>query len=255
MISKLSFSIVTCTWNSAATLAKTIQSVQSLDYPSVQHIFVDGGSTDGTLEIVKSCCPDAIVLHNIKGGISHAMNVGTANATGDVIAHLHSDDYYKSPDVLTIVESSLSSGARWAFGNIDILRHGKHVNAEYPMRAFSLSRFAAGRVSVLHPAVFIRRSALNEVGGFDETLKYAMDIDLWFRLGARYQPVLIDRSLAVFREHDGSLSTKNKLQARQEEWRVRQRYFCKHPLETVYFGLRNLKRVRQIRKEMACIAP
>ena len=251
MKNDLTFSIITCTWNSIRTVSETIDSVNQQDYSRVQQIFVDGGSTDGTIEFVQSHCPDALILRDVKGGISHAMNVGIKAASGDVIAHLHSDDYYVAPDVLSAVALALGSGAQWAYGNIDVLRYGEYVNAEYPMRPFSISRYAAGRASVSHPAVFVRAAAFREVGLFDESLKYAMDIDLWFRLGARYAPVQLDRSLTVFREHDGSLSTANKLKAREEDWRVRMRYFSQAPLETMFYGVRQWRQVRRLRREFA----
>ena len=98
-----SFSIVTCTWNSAEFLSQSIESVLSQDYPPAEYIFVDGGSSDGTLEMINAIPRDVIVLRDVRGGISHAMNAGLRIATGDVIAHLHSDDYYLAPDVLTKV--------------------------------------------------------------------------------------------------------------------------------------------------------
>lgn len=246
----LGFSVITCTWNSAATVRDTIESVHAQAHRKVEHIFVDGGSDDGTLEIIEALCPTAIVLRNVKGGISRAMNAGIEAATGDVVSHLHSDDYYAAPDVLTVVAEQMAGGAAWAYGKIDLLREGKVVSADYTMRPFSLQRYAAGAVSVPHPATFVRRDAFRTVGLFDESLKYAMDIDLWFRLGARYAPTQIDRVLTVFREHPGSLSTANVLKAREEEWRVRRRYFRQAPLATLRFGLRQARRVWRIKRAM-----
>ena len=121
----MKFSIVTCTWNSAATLADTIRSVRAQAHHDVEHLFVDGGSTDGTLELIERECPHAQVLRNVSGGISRAMNAGIRAATGEVVAHLHSDDFYADGQVLSRVAAVLKdSGAMWAFGSMDTLHDG-----------------------------------------------------------------------------------------------------------------------------------
>jgi len=253
MINPLKFSIITCTWNSVTTLADTINSVQGQDYPHIEHIFVDGGSTDGTLEMIAQRCPQAIVLKDVKGGISRAMNAGIEAATGDVVAHLHSDDYYVSIDVLSNVATRFKNfqNCQWVYGKIHVLNDGTLQTSDYPLSKFTFKRYAAGSATVQHPAVFIRRGAFAIVGMFNETLKYAMDIDLWLRLGQHYLPIQIDAPLTVFREHEGSLSTANKLKARQEEWLVRRSYFAQAPVETALYGLRYLRRMWRLRREVS----
>lgn len=250
------FSIITCTWNSESTLRETIESVANQTHRSVEHIFVDGGSTDGTLQIIAELAPSAVVLNNIGGGISRAMNEGAAAATGDVIAHLHSDDYYLSPQVLATVAAAFeaSPGRNWAYGKIRVLKDGVLGPANYPMPPYSYSRYVSGRVSIPHPAVFIRRNTFIQIGDFDTTLKYAMDIDYWLRVGRNHIPIQIDEALTAFREHAGSLSTTNKIKAREEEWRVRQRYFTQEPLAAAMYSLRYLRRMRRLRREQACPA-
>ena len=99
----LKFSIVTCTRNSAATLAKTIDSVQSQTGVKIEHVFVDGASNDATLDLCRAVPGEKKTIEGVTGGISKAMNRGVAEATGDIVAHLHSDDYYFSPRVLATV--------------------------------------------------------------------------------------------------------------------------------------------------------
>lgn len=241
------FSIITCTWNSAATLPDTLASVQRQRGPAVEHIFVDGGSTDATLDLIAAYPGNKRVLRDVGGGISRAMNAGIAAARGDVIAHLHSDDYYAADDVLAAVASSLAgSDAPWAVGQVQVLKDGV-LRAPAPLRPFSFRAFASGRAWVPHPAVFIRRAVFAQTGMFDERLKYAMDVDLWLRLGQLARPVLLQRPLTVFREHAGSVSSANKLKARQEEFQVRRRYLAKAPLAFALYCLRYLKRTRALR--------
>jgi glycosyltransferase involved in cell wall biosynthesis len=244
------FSIVTCTWNSAATLADTLASVQRQTCRDVEHIFVDGGSTDATLDMIAAYPGRKRVLREVKGGISRAMNQGIEAASGEFVAHLHSDDYYAGDDVLaSVAERFASEGVDWVFGAIQVLKDGQLV-PPYPMRPFSYRAFAAGHASVPHPAVFIRRSAFGRVGMFDEGLKYAMDIDLWLRLGRVARPATLDRPLTIFRDHAGSVSSANKIKARQEEFQVRRRHMQRAPLAFGIYCLRYLKRMRELRREV-----
>lgn len=253
MPNKPTFSIVTCTWNSAATLADTLASIRAQTCQDVEHIFVDGGSTDATLDMIAAYPGNKRVLRDIGGGISRAMNQGIAAATGEYIAHLHSDDYYASEDVLATVATRFAAEqVDWVFGNIQVLKDGKLV-PPYAMHPFSYSSFVAGKASIPHPAVFVRKAAFGRVGMFDERLKYAMDIDLWLRLGAVCEPAMVDRPLTVFRDHAGSVSSANKIKARQEEFTVRKRHMNKAPLAFGIYCLRYLKRMRELRSDQESV--
>lgn len=252
----LKISVITCTWNSETTLRDTIESVARQTHPAIEHVFVDGGSTDGTLQMIADLAPGAVVLNDIGGGISRAMNEGVVAATGDVIAHLHSDDYYLSPLVLETVAAAFEASPErtWAYGKIRVLKDGQLDSADYPLAPYSYGRYVSGKISIPHPAVFIRRNTFLQTGEFDTTLKYAMDIDYWLRLGRDNPPIQIDEALTAFREHPGSLSTANKVKAREEEWRVRQRYFANAPLAAAIYSMRYLRRMRRLRRELECPA-
>lgn len=243
------FSIVTCTWNSAATLADTLASVRAQTCQDLEHIFVDGGSTDATLDMLDAYPGRKRVLRGVTGGISRAMNQGIAAASGELIAHLHSDDYYASADVLATVAAHLAaSGRDWMFGTINVLKDGAVV-APFPLRPFSYFALASGSAFIPHPAVFVRKSLFARAGNFDEQLKYAMDIDLWLRLARLSEPATLDRPLAVFRDHAGSVSSANKIKAREEEFRVRQRHLGKAPIAFGIYCLRYWKRMRALRRQ------
>jgi glycosyltransferase involved in cell wall biosynthesis len=251
MRNKPTFSIITCTWNSATTLADTLASIQSQTCQDLEHIFVDGGSTDATLDMLDAYRGNKRVLRDVGGGISRAMNQGIAAASGEVIAHLHSDDFYAAADVLASVAAHLDATRRdWLFGTIYVLKDGQR-QAPAPMHPFSYASLAAGKAFVPHPAAFVRRAAFARVGVFDEQLRYAMDIDLWLRLAALSKPATINRPLAVFRDHAGSVSSANKMLARREEFKVRQRYFGKAPLAFMIYCLRYAKRMRALRRQAA----
>src|SRR3569623_1399686 len=97
----LTFSIITCTWNSATYLGESIASMLAQDYPHIEFIFVDGGSTDRTLNLIPALHRPYQLIDIVRGGVSLDMNEGMRAASGVVIAHLHSDDYYQHPRVLS----------------------------------------------------------------------------------------------------------------------------------------------------------
>ncbi|HEX7635726.1 MAG TPA: glycosyltransferase family 2 protein [Noviherbaspirillum sp.] len=242
----LTFSIITCTWNSEPYLAQSIASVLAQDYPHIEYIFVDGGSTDGTLERITALPRPYRLIRNVRGGISRAMNEGLLAANGDVIAHLHSDDYYVGPHVLSTVARHLQSGSHnWLFGRIlrDVggaLEHEKFISPRYSYSRLLRTNF------IPHPATFVRREAILGAGGFDTSLKYAMDYDLWLKLGELGEPVQLDQPLAVFREHQGSLSTRERLPALDEDFRVRLSHVGFNPVARAMHFLRYLVRRRRI---------
>jgi glycosyltransferase involved in cell wall biosynthesis len=244
------FSIVTCTWNSAATLGDTLASLESQSWRDFEHIFVDGGSTDGTLDLLAAYSEhepgNKRIVRDVGGGISRAMNQGIEAARGEIVAHLHADDYYAGPGVLARVARHFdTTGAAWVVGNIQVLRAGG-LAPPYPMRPFTYRAYTAGQVTIPHPAVFVRRACFARVGAFDAGLRYAMDIDLWLRLAYHAPPAQLDATLAVFREHAGSVSSANKIRAREEEFRVRRRHAHRAPLAFAVYCLRYLKRMRAL---------
>ncbi len=242
----LTFSIITCTWNSASYLDQSISSVLMQDYPHIEYVFVDGGSSDGTLERIRALGRPYRLVENVRGGISNAMNEGLHAATGNVVAYLHSDDYYLYPDVLSTVARHLDSGNRgWLFGRIEQDIGGRLRPEGFTAPRYSLRRLLR-RNFIPHPATFVRRKLMLRAGGFDTALKYAMDYDLWLKLGRLAEPVQLDEAFAAFRVHDGSASTKNKLAAMEEDFRVRLAHAGANPLVRGMHYTRYLVRRQQV---------
>jgi glycosyltransferase involved in cell wall biosynthesis len=229
----LTFSVITCTWNSATYLQESVASVLAQDHPDIEYIFVDGGSTDGTLEQIRALQRPYRLLENVRGGVSRAMNEGLRAARGDVIAYLHSDDYYLYPDILSRVARQLdASGRGWLFGRTMALIDGKLRPDNYVAPRFSHANLLRGNF-IPHPATFVRRDLMLQAGGFNTGLKYAMDYDLWLKLAKMSEPVQLDEPLAAFREHEGSLSSssRTRLAAMAEDFRVRLAYAGRNPIE------------------------
>ena len=239
-------SIITCTWNSQAYLSESIASVLAQDRPEIEYIFVDGGSTDGTLEMIHAIPRKVTLIENIRGGISRAMNAGIEAATGDVIAHLHSDDYYAHPKVLSNVARALErDNAAWLFGRCLTDIDGNLLTEGYAVPSYGYRRLLKGNF-IPHPATFVRRSLFAQAGNFDERIKYAMDYDLWLRLGKLAPPVQLDGHLAVFRAHSASLSTANKMASFEDDYAVRMKYVNRTVLSQAYHRAHYFVRRRRL---------
>ena len=217
----MKISVITCTWNSLPFLEQSINSVLAQDFESIEYIFVDGGSTDGTLERIAAIPREVKVLHNVSGGIAKAMNAGIQAATGDVVAHLHSDDYYQSIDVLTKVAKEFErTQNKWLFGRVKFDVNGVIASEGYEVPRYSYRKLLM-RNFIPHPATFIRREVFDKCGLFDEKLRYAMDYEFWLRIGRIHTPLQLDDYFVVFRRHAGSATQANFLQSFNEDFKVR----------------------------------
>lgn len=245
----MKISVITCTWNSAAWLAESIASVSAQVHPSIERVFVDGGSTDGTLDMIAAVPGDVKVLHNVRGGITRAMNEGARAATGEVIAHLHSDDVYCGANVLSTVAARLEqSRAVWLYGRCKSLIDGRQFENEHAPIRYSYAALVR-RNFIPHPSTFVRRAAFEAVGGFDPQWKYAMDYDMWLKLGRMGDPIEIPDYLAAFRYHAGSFSTRNAWAAHNETLSIRLKYAGRNPMvlaeHVLRHGVRSLRMLRQ----------
>jgi len=239
------FSIITCTLNSELWLPQSIRSVVRQKSVSIEYIFVDGGSTDNTLKQIQSIRHPYKLLHRKANGISDAMNAGIAAASGNIIACLHSDDFYLHANVLAnVAEEFQTSDCDWLFGRTMNLIDGKLVPENFTAPTYSRQQLLKGNF-IPHPATFIRRELLQKSGGFDTQLRYAMDYDLWLRLSMLSEPLQLTIPLTAFREHGGSLSTRERRDAMREDFYVRLNYVEHHPMTQALHYLRfQVRRLR-----------
>jgi len=199
-------SVVVPSLNQAPFLAEAIDSVLSQGYPDLELIVMDGGSTDGSLDIIRSyearlsfwrSAPD--------GGQSAAINRGVKEATGTIVCWLNSDDL--------LCENSLPLVGRAAAEHPDVgmyigngfrLDQGTRRLTPYCPRPLAFSRRALreGGAYIHQPSTFFTRAAWDRVGGLDESLKFCMDWDVIMRVAALYPVALIDAFLATTREYD-----------------------------------------------------
>jgi glycosyltransferase involved in cell wall biosynthesis len=177
-------SVITVSFNSRETIADTIESVAAQTHPRIEHIVVDGASTDGTLE----------VLHRFRGrlskvvsepdeGIYAAMNKGLAMATGDVVGTLNSDDVYADENVLGMVAEVFRDDAvDVCYGDIFYVDKGdlNRIVRRWKSEPFRPGLFEQGWMPP-HPAFFIRRRVLGRVGPFEASYRFAADFDFMLR--------------------------------------------------------------------------
>lgn len=215
------FSIITCTRNSMATLPATLQSVQQQGDASYEHVFVDGHSSDGTLQTLRQQPGQVQIVEGVGGGIARAMNAGIQIARGDIVAHLHSDDYYLHPQVLAHVAQRMQAdGSDVLFGRIVSDIDGQQVPEPYAVPRFDARRLLR-RNFIPHPATFIKRSVFLKHGLFREDYRLAMDYEFWLRIRQHCRFSQVDEALAAFRVHAGSASQAHSRASFTEDFRAR----------------------------------
>jgi len=240
------FSIITCTRNSLSFVKDTVESVRSQTCRDFEHIFVDGSSTDGTLEYLGSLGPDVRILTDVTGGIAQAMNAGIAAARGNFLVHLHSDDYFLHSRVLERVLHHFSKHSNaWLFGRIVNDVDGAIFPESYVPPSYSYTQLLK-RNFIPHPATFIRREVFVECGSFDASVRYAMDYDYWLRIARKFPPLALSEVFSVFRRHAGSTSQANFAASMAEDYSRRIHYCNGEPLKRAEHYIRYLVRKKKL---------
>jgi glycosyltransferase involved in cell wall biosynthesis len=223
--------------NSAATLEETLDSVRGQGYPRLEHIVVDGDSTDGTVELLDAA-PDVRWVSEPDEGRVDAANKGVRMATGDVVAWLNADDRYE-PGALHAVGEALARNpeAAWASGYCRIIDgSGREIRrAITAYKNFLLRRWTLGlyltQNFVADPATFLRREALEGIGALNPAYRTSHDYDLWLRVARRFgPPVVVRRPLASFRMAEGTLSMRGFEAQFAEHLAVARSHGDGHPL-------------------------
>lgn len=173
-------SVVTVTHNAAATIEQTMRSVGEQDYRSIEHIVIDGASTDETLEIVaRHAGPSVRIISEPDHGIYDAMNKGIRLSTGQVIGFLNADDVYAYPHVVADVVAAMQRDRVDAvFGDAEFFRADRPAQ---PVRRYNSARFSPKRIAwgwmPAHPAMFLRREVFERYGPFRTDYRIAGDFE------------------------------------------------------------------------------
>ncbi|MEO6898229.1 MAG: glycosyltransferase family 2 protein [Caldimonas sp.] len=222
----MKISVVTATWNSAATVADTLASINAQTHPDVEQIIVDGGSTDATLDIVEAKGQRvAAVLSERDEGIYDAMNKGLKLARGEVVGLLNSDDFLASPDVLAkIAEAFADPSVDAVYGDLCYVRQNmpSQIVRYWHSGPFRSGSFARGWAPP-HPTLYVRRELFDRVGGFDLAYSLAADFELMVRLFEVHRVRVRYLPMVMVRMRMGGASNKslrNIVHQNREIWRA-----------------------------------
>ncbi len=240
----MKISVITVAYNSAKTIADTLNSVATQTYPNIEHVLVDGGSSDGTIDLVKRHGHriQKFVTEPDKG-IYDAMNKGLALATGDYVVYLNSDDFYCDNTVIQQVVAAIQeTGSDVIFGDLSyVQRENPKQRVRYwKSRAFKQGSFAKG-FPPPHPTFFMKRELLVDLGGFDLSYSLASDFDLMFRALEieKYTSTYLPVELTRMRTGGATnLSIQNIVRQNREILRCLRSHHLR--ISTVGFGLRKI---------------
>lgn len=224
----MKISIITATYNSSVTVADTLKSVKGQDYPSIEHLIVDGLSKDNTLDIIHTFPHVSKIISEKDTGIYDAMNKGISNATGDIIGILNSDDVYTSNTIISKVMKAFENTETDAvYGDLQYVKPDdiNKVVRHWHAGNFSKRKFFFGWMPP-HPTFFVRRSVYDKIGTFNCALRSAADYEFMLRalLKHNHKAHYIPEVIVKMRTGGMSNATlQHRLRANREDreaWRI-----------------------------------
>jgi glycosyltransferase involved in cell wall biosynthesis len=206
-------SIITPSFNQAEFIEETIRSVRQQDHDAVEHIVMDGGSKDGTVEILRKY-PHLRWVSEPDQGQSNAINKGFAMATGEIVAWLNSDDFYER-DVFGQINRYFMANPECMvlYGDITFVDRAGRPMYVIAGETIDYEKLVACPDIVRQPSFFWRKEVVAQVGGVDERLRLVMDFDFFLRMGKRYRFHYLNRNLSYYRYYRDN---KSLSQARRQ---------------------------------------
>jgi hypothetical protein len=245
-------SIVTPCYNHAEFLERTLLSVRAQDYARIEHIVIDGGSTDGTLQLLRKYEDGLRWISEEDRGQTDAINKGFRMATGDIMAWLNADDLYTPGAVRTVVDFFRTHPeASFVYGDAlgideNARRYGLRVNVQ----PCDLEKLAHKGDFIVQPAAFWRAELWHELGELDESLTYTMDYDYWMRAAKRvklhYVPVCLayERIYGAAKTFGGAVERMEEIAAvatRHGGDGIPERFCAEMAANYLWRGLRSLR--------------
>lgn len=236
----MKISIITPSYNQAQFIERTILSVLNQNYSNLEYIIIDGGSTDGTVEILKKYSDRIIWKSEKDAGQSDAINKGLKIATGEIVAFLNSDDTYE-PNTLQKISDFFENNLekKWVYGKCKIINENDQEirrpitwYKNLLLKKYSYSKLLSENF-ISQPAVFWKREIHAELGYFNEQEHFCMDYEFWLRLGAKYPASVINDYLANFRYYANSKSGSVNKKQFQDELRLAKKFGTDYPLSII----------------------
>ncbi len=225
-------SVVTATYNMENYIAETLDSILAQDYPHIESIVIDDGSTDNTAEILARYASDprVRVVHQRNAGQTVAKNRGIAEARGEFVAFCDADDTWQPRKLsrqiprfadpkVAVVFSDITciDGQGRDLGYKTMPKVGGHITGPLLIDNF-----------VHFPTTVVRAEVLKEMNGFDENLTMSIDYDLWLRISLKYEFAFVDEKLANYRIWAGQMSKKEG-ERLDNYFRLLERFLAAHP--------------------------
>ena len=242
--------IITPSYNQAAFIESTINSVLTQNYPNLEYIVLDGGSTDGTIDILHRYDSKIIWKSETDRGQSDALNKGFRMATGDIFAFINSDDTYEPGALLKVGEFYKDHpDAHWVTGKCKVIdTEGREIRkfvTAYKNMWLNIKSYTVLQILdyISQPSTFWSREIVNKIGLFDDSLYFTMDYDYSLRVGREFKLFLVNDYLADFRIHPASKSVK-----------IRDHFNADYLIASKYINIKFLKILHKLHNELVILA-
>ena len=213
---KPAISILTPSFNQGKYIEQTITSVLEQNYPSFEHIVIDGGSTDETVSILKRY--DHVKwISEPDGGQADSLNKGLGMATGEIVGWINSDDFYANNVFRRVAEVFHDTRVEWIVGDVVNYYDGSRTENYVCSQEVTYESLTRNPDILRQQGAFFRTNVLHRVGGWDPSLYMVMDLDLWLRLAQIKSPQMIHERTAYWRIHADQKSSRarHSLQTRE----------------------------------------
>lgn len=203
------FSVITPSLNQGRFIADCIDSVLRQDYDDIEHIIVDGGSSDETSEVLKGYSHLKIIT-GIDSGPANAINKGFRIASGEVLSWLNADDYYEEKvfGKLNLLFKE-NSDLQFLYGNLTFVDINKNILYKDKTRKFDFDSLVNTSPDIRQPCSFYRRELVVKANFLNEKIKTVFDYDLFIKMSKHTVPFYLDENLAYYRDYADTLTRKN----------------------------------------------
>jgi len=212
-------SIITPSFNQGQYIEETIRSVLLQDYPNLEYIIIDGGSSDDTLRILKKYDSWITWISEPDEGQTNAINKGLKMASGEILAYLNSDDIYEPGTFYTIAHTFVERGdIAMIYGDVMHIDENSDFIEYHETGEMDKERYMSGAFYLPQPSVFFRKCVLKTLGYFDEKLHLGMDFDYWLRIILTLKALYVHQTFAKARIY--RLAKSNALDYRYLQERI-----------------------------------